>query len=105
MKFTPPRWKGSDGRIPQAPGANYSGAGRVARIRPQPLDGHGRPLLPRQGPLGVRHRLQPRRGELRRRSTGAVKVHGCDIYERRGQTAREMFADLRHVESRFEVST
>ena len=34
---------------------------------------------------------------------GASLVHGCDIYDVGIQTAREVFADLRHVESRFEV--
>lgn len=36
-------------------------------------------------------------------SNGAAVVHGCDIYEIGIQTAREVFADLRSVESRFEV--
>jgi SAM-dependent methyltransferase len=34
---------------------------------------------------------------------GAKVVHGCDIYETGIQVAREVFADLRGVESRFEV--
>lgn len=34
---------------------------------------------------------------------GASVVHGCDIYDVGIQTAREVFADLRYVESRFEV--
>ncbi len=34
---------------------------------------------------------------------GATLVHGCDHYERGIQTAREVFADLRSVESKFEV--
>lgn len=34
---------------------------------------------------------------------GAKTVHGCDIYEKGIETAREIFADLRHVESFFEV--
>jgi ribosomal protein L11 methylase PrmA len=34
---------------------------------------------------------------------GAALVHGCDNYEVGIQTAREVFADLRFVESRFEV--
>lgn len=34
---------------------------------------------------------------------GAATVHGCDIYEPGIMTAREVFADLRAVESRFEV--
>lgn len=34
---------------------------------------------------------------------GAAKVHGCDIYEQGILAAREVFADLRSVESRFEV--
>jgi SAM-dependent methyltransferase len=33
---------------------------------------------------------------------GAAVVHGCDIYEK-GIEAREVFADLRGVDSRFEV--
>jgi SAM-dependent methyltransferase len=34
---------------------------------------------------------------------GADMVHGCDIYEVGVQTAREIFADLRECDSRFEV--
>jgi SAM-dependent methyltransferase len=34
---------------------------------------------------------------------GATKVHGCDIYEQGILAAREWFADLRAVESQFEV--
>ena len=34
---------------------------------------------------------------------GASKVHGCDIYEQGILAAREWFADLRAVESQFEV--
>jgi ribosomal protein L11 methylase PrmA len=34
---------------------------------------------------------------------GAAVVHGCDNYEMGIQTAREVFADLRFVEGRFEV--
>lgn len=36
-------------------------------------------------------------------NNGARLVHGCDTYEAGIQTAREIFADLRSVESRFEV--
>jgi hypothetical protein len=36
-------------------------------------------------------------------TNGAAVVHGCDIYETGIVTAREVFADLRAVESRFEV--
>ena len=35
---------------------------------------------------------------------GAALVHGCDNYELGIETAREWFADLRYVESRFEVA-
>lgn len=35
---------------------------------------------------------------------GAAVVHGCDIYETGILTAREWFADLRSVESQFEVA-
>ena len=34
---------------------------------------------------------------------GAKLVHGCDIFEEGINTAREVFADVRAVESRFEV--
>lgn len=34
---------------------------------------------------------------------GAKLVHGCDIYEEGINVAREVFADLRNVESRFEI--
>jgi len=36
-------------------------------------------------------------------NNGARLVHGCDIYEEGIVTARHLFADLRFVESRFEV--
>jgi len=36
-------------------------------------------------------------------NNGASSVDGCDIYEDGIKTARELFADLRSVESRFEV--
>lgn len=34
---------------------------------------------------------------------GAAVVHGCDNYEKGIETAREVFADLRNCEGRFEV--
>jgi SAM-dependent methyltransferase len=34
---------------------------------------------------------------------GASKVHGCDIFDQGIAAAREVFADLRSVDSRFEV--
>jgi hypothetical protein len=34
----------------------------------------------------------------------AAVVHGCDIYEKGIETAREVFADLRSTEGRFEVA-
>lgn len=34
---------------------------------------------------------------------GGTKVHGCDIFEEGVATAREVFADLREVDARFEV--
>ena len=34
---------------------------------------------------------------------GASDVHGCDIYDKGVETAREVFADLRFVDGRFEV--
>jgi SAM-dependent methyltransferase len=34
---------------------------------------------------------------------GATKVHGCDIFDVGINTAREVFADLRSVDARFEV--
>jgi SAM-dependent methyltransferase len=36
-------------------------------------------------------------------NNGAAAVHGCDIFPEGIATARELFADLRTVESRFEV--
>jgi SAM-dependent methyltransferase len=35
-------------------------------------------------------------------NNGAALVHGCDIYEPGIRTAREIFADMRSVQSRFE---
>lgn len=36
-------------------------------------------------------------------NNGAARVHGCDYYEEGVRTAREIFADLASVESKFEV--
>lgn len=36
-------------------------------------------------------------------NNGAVLIHGCDNYAKGIETAREIFADIRAVESRFEV--
>jgi len=36
-------------------------------------------------------------------NNGARAVHGCDYYEPGIETARQLFADLRNCESRFEV--
>jgi SAM-dependent methyltransferase len=36
-------------------------------------------------------------------NNGAVRVHGCDSYVKGIETARELFADLRSVQSQFEV--
>ncbi|MES2033541.1 MAG: class I SAM-dependent methyltransferase [Pseudomonadota bacterium] len=36
-------------------------------------------------------------------NNGASKVHGCDIFEPGVITARELFADIRAVDARFEV--
>lgn len=36
-------------------------------------------------------------------NNGATLVHGCDLYEPGIDTARHLFADMRHVQSRFEV--
>lgn len=37
-------------------------------------------------------------------NNGARLIHGCDIFSEGIRTARELFADLRAVESRFEVT-
>jgi SAM-dependent methyltransferase len=36
-------------------------------------------------------------------NNGATVVHGCDIFAEGIETARHLFADFRHVQSRFEV--
>lgn len=36
-------------------------------------------------------------------NNGARLVHGCDVYERGIETAREIFADIRNCRSQFEV--
>jgi SAM-dependent methyltransferase len=36
-------------------------------------------------------------------NNGAALVHGCDVFEEGIRTARELFIDLRAVDSRFEV--
>lgn len=36
-------------------------------------------------------------------NNGATVVHGCDLYSEGIDTARHLFADFRHIKSRFEV--
>jgi hypothetical protein len=87
----------------QPPGAGYRVQRRVAGFNNYRLDGisdllcraHGSAVFDigcNRGLVGYDFALN-----------GAKKVHGCDIYETGILTARELFADLRACDSRFEI--
>lgn len=85
------------------PGAQYRVQRRVAGFHDQRMDGMSDLLLRARGcsvfDIGCNRGLVG----LQFAENGAAAVHGCDIYERGIETARELFADLRACESRFEV--
>lgn len=85
------------------PGAQYRVQRRVAGLYNVRLDGMSDLLLRAQGAavldIGCNRGLVGYDFAL----NGAKLVHGCDIFKEGIETAREVFADLRSVESRFEV--
>lgn len=87
----------------QPVGANYKVQRRVAGSHDIRLDGMSDLLLRASGAsvfdIGCNRGMVG--FEFAR--NGAKTVHGCDNYEIGIQVAREVFADLRNVESRFEV--
>ena len=87
-----------------APGAQYTVQRRVAGYHDMRLDGIT-DLLNRTGGCKV-FDIGCNRGMVGYEfaKNGARLVHGCDIYEKGIETAREVFADLRCVEHRFEVA-
>jgi SAM-dependent methyltransferase len=86
------------------PGANYRIDRRVAGIYNYRLDGMGDLLCRAKGSkvfdVGCNRGLVGYDFAL----NGARLVHGVDIYEDGVKTARELFADLRGCENRFEVA-
>lgn len=87
----------------QPPGARYRVQRRVAGYHDIRMDGISDLVLRARGAsvfdIGCNRGLVGFEFAI----NGAKVVHGCDIYEDGIGTAREMFADLRFVESRFEV--
>jgi SAM-dependent methyltransferase len=88
--------------IHQPFGAAYKVQRRVAGVYNYRLDGMG-DLLCRAGGASVLD-IGCNRGLVGYdfALNGAALVHGCDVYEEGILTARELFADLRGCESRFE---
>jgi len=87
----------------QPPGAKYRVQRRVAGYHDVRMDGISDLVLRARGArvfdIGCNRGLVG----LEFAMNGAAAVDGCDIYEDGIATAREVFADLRSVESRFEV--
>lgn len=86
------------------PGANYCSQVRIRGCGLDRLDGLA-DLYPRMRGAKVFDIGMNRGGvgyDVAR--AGARLVHGCDVYEKGVETARELFADLRDVESCFEVA-
>ena len=86
----------------QPAGASYKVQRRVAGINDIRMDGMGDLLVRAKGKsvfdIGCNRGMVGYQFYLQQ----AAIVHGCDIYEKGIETAREVFADLRNVESRFE---
>jgi hypothetical protein len=84
-------------------GANYEVQRRVAGVYNYRLDGMGDLLCRAKGSavfdIGCNRGLVGYDFAL----NGARIVHGCDVYEDGIRTARELFADLRGCEGRFEA--
>jgi len=87
----------------QPKGANYAVQRRVAGYHDIRMDGMSDLVLRARGrsvfDIGCNRGMVG----FEFATNGAAAVDGCDIYELGVQTAREVFADLRSVESRFEV--
>lgn len=84
-------------------GASYKVQRRVAGVNELRLDGMTDLMLRAKGKSVFD--IGCNRGQVSYQFAqhGAATVHGCDNYEIGIQTAREWFADMRFVESRFEV--
>lgn len=87
----------------QPPGANYKVQRRVAGYHDVRMDGMSDLVLRARGKSVFDIGCNRGMVGFEFATNGAAVVHGCDIYETGIQTAREVFADLRSVESRFEV--
>jgi SAM-dependent methyltransferase len=87
----------------QPAGASYKVQRRVAGVNELRLDGMGDLLLRAKGKSVFDIGCNRGMVGYQFAQQGAAMVHGCDIYEKGIETAREVFADLRFVEGRFEV--
>jgi SAM-dependent methyltransferase len=87
----------------QPPGASYVTQRRVAGYHDVRMDGMVDLVLRARGASVFDIGCNRGMVGFEFASNGASLVHGCDLYEIGVQTAREVFADLRSVESRFEV--
>lgn len=84
-------------------GAKYSVQRRVAGDHDIRLDGISDLLLRANGASVFDIGCNRGRVGFEFATNGATLVHGCDIYDVGIRTAREWFADIRWVESRFEI--
>lgn len=91
----------ADWAIP--PGANYKVQRRVAGYHDVRMDGISDLVLRARGKSVFDIGCNRGMVGFEFATNGAAVVHGCDIYEKGIDAAREVFADLRSVESRFEV--
>lgn len=84
-------------------GAKYTVQRRVAGDHDIRLDGISDLLLRANGTSVFDIGCNRGRVGFEFATNGASLVHGCDLYDVGIRTAREWFADLRWVESRFEI--
>jgi SAM-dependent methyltransferase len=87
----------------QPAGASYKVQRRVAGVNELRMDGMGDLLLRAKGKSVFDIGCNRGMVGYHFAQQGAAIVHGCDIYDKGIETAREVFADLRFVEGRFEV--
>lgn len=85
------------------PGASYKVQRRVAGWHDVRLDGISDLVLRARGASVLDIGCNRGMVGFEFAANGAALVHGCDIYEEGIRVAREVFADLRSVKSRFEV--
>lgn len=86
----------------QPAGASYKVQRRVAGATDQRLDGMHDLMLRAKGKSVFDIGCNRGMVGYQFAQHGAAAVHGCDNYEKGIETAREVFADLRFVDSRFE---